>query len=183
MRENEQILYDTGRMPYWFRLPGTIIGISILWLAASIAANSLFGITLGIDWGNASGSSFWGFIACCVIGLLWTGSWFYQVRIIFNTETRELIYWATGSRRKIPYDNCTAISISRAWRGGLGNRQVCNINLVRTDGKRESVYDMDSESDAEALAQALARGTGLNIQNEFKQPAQQTAAASPSVGK
>lgn len=164
MEQQEQVLYDTGRFPYWLRIPMTLVGIGILYFGFAIAAHALFGISLGlgIDFSRAQGSQVLGFLGCMLIGILWSGMWFYQAKILFNPATRAL---TLGRRNRIPYEGATAVAITCFHT--FPARTLYGVEFIGKDDQRVRVYDMHSAAEAETLAQSLAQVTGLEIRREY----------------
>lgn len=170
MEQQEQVLYDSGRFPYWLRIPGTLIGFGMLYFGFNLAVYSLFGIFLPgikltpVEEYSATGFAF-GFLVCMAIGILWSGMWFYRAKILFNPATRELTHWSTGWRLRIPYEGASTVAINCFHT--FPAKTYYRVEFIGKDDERVQVYDMHSAAKAETLAQSLAQVTGLEIRREY----------------
>ena len=159
--DSEVLLFDSGRFPWWFRIPAVGFGLLALWLALALAAHGLFGVSLGIAPSGGRSSSLFISLACLVIAALWIFIWFAQLKILFDAERHELItrgYFRSGERRMALAD-AKEIQIRRI-RSGLAST-AWRVTVEFSDGRSEQVTVLPSG--IESVAAALAAATKLPV--------------------
>ena len=88
MTTSDAILFDSGRLPLWFRVPALAFGLFVLCLSANFAAFGLFGVSFGFPGSDVRGSPLLGSFGAFLIAALWIFAWFAQLQIVFD-EARQ----------------------------------------------------------------------------------------------
>jgi hypothetical protein len=139
------------------------VGVGFLWLAAAIAAYGLFGVSLGVPFGDARGSPLPGSLGCLVIGAIWIFVWFAHLRILFDSARQELIVWTRGylrsHERRVSLAGCRQFHIRHVRTGLSGS--TWQVSAEFTDGR--SKWLVDTPSGVESLAESLGAATKLPV--------------------
>ena len=155
-------LFDSGRVPLWFRIPALAFGIFAVWLAAAISAHRLFGVNLGLDFKAAHGSFLLGAIAALLIGAIWIYVWFLQLRVFFDAGPQEVTVARRGYLRwheqRISLADCRGLQV-RCVCGPFGQR-CWSLTVQFADGQDKLIVDLHRLSDAVALRERLSCGYG-----------------------
>jgi len=167
MTTSNTLLYDTGRVPLWLRIPLLAFGLLMLWLGVSVAAHELFGVNLGIS--HVQGSSpLLGSLVCFLIAALFIFVWFGQRQVLFDEARQELVIRTRGytriherhvsliGGREIHMRYIRSI-VSRTW----------HVTVEFPDGRSEHVA---STSDIEPLAKSLEATVKLPIKRFTEDP-------------
>jgi hypothetical protein len=165
---SDVLLFDSGRFPFWFRVPALVFGLLLAWLAAAIAAYSLFGVRLGIPMSDVRGSPFLGSLACLAIAAIWIFIWFAQLQILFDSTRQELIVRTRGyfrsHDRRVSLVGSREIYMRRGPRGFAS--RTWNVSINFSDGRSEHVTSIPSG--IELLAESLEAATNLPIRRYDK---------------
>lgn len=163
MTTSDVPVFDSGRLPLWFRVAALTFGLLALWLATAIASYGLFGVSLGIPMSDVRGSPLLGSLACFVIAALWIFLWFAQFQILFDDSRRELVVRTRGyvrfHERRIPLSGSREIQIRHVRTGLAGT--TWEVTVEFTDGRSEHVTRISSG--VESLAQLLEAATKLPV--------------------
>ena len=165
-------LFDSGRVPLWFRIPALAFGIFAVWLAAAISAHHLFGVNLGLDFKAAHGSFLLGAIAALLIGVIWIYVWFLQLRVFFDAGPQEVTVTRRGYLRwheqRISLAGCRRLQV-RCVSGVFGARSW-SLTVQFADGQDKLVVELYRLSDAEVLRERLAAAMGLPVEQQVLPP-------------
>ncbi len=165
-------LFDSGRVPLWFRIPALAFGIFAVWLAAAISAHRLFGVNLGLDFKAAHGSFLLGAIAALLIGAIWIYVWFLQLRVFFDAGPQEVTVARRGYLRwheqRISLADCRGLQV-RCVCGPFGQR-CWSLTVQFADGQDKLIVDLHRLSDAVALRERLAAAMGLPVEQQVLPP-------------
>src|SRR5208282_2897176 len=165
-------LFDSGRVPLWFRIPALAFGIFTVWLAAAISAQRLFGVNLGLDFKAARGSFLLGAIAALLIGAIWIHLWFRQLRVCFDAGPREVTVAMRGYLRwheqRISLAGCRGLQV-RCVLGVFGERSW-SLTVQFADGQDKLIVELYRLSDAVALRERLATAMGLPVEQQVLPP-------------
>ena len=165
-------LFDSGRVPLWFRIPALAFGIFAVWLAAAISAHRLFGVNLGLDFKAVRGSFLLGAIAALLIGAIWIYVWFLQLRVFFDAGPQEVTVARRGYLRwheqRISLAGCRGLQVRCVleWMGGRSWRLTAQF----ADGQDKLIVELDRLSDAVALRERLAAAMGLPVEQQVLPP-------------
>ena len=162
MQTNEQLLYDTGRLPIWLRLPIALFGLFVLWLSAHIASSHPFGHDLGLHLTGWSGSPLMGFIVALGLGLFFVSVWFLRNRIVFDSGRGEVVVRHSGlfgrSQRRIPLAGARAVYVEYA---RLLASTFWDIGIEFDNGRREWVTRVYAGADD--TARVFSESTKLPV--------------------
>lgn len=162
MATTETLLYDTGNLPLWVRLPTVLAGVFALWLSAHLVSSHLFGYDLGLPTTGESGSPLLGFIVTLGLGGFFVSVWFLRNRIVFDSKQCQIVVHHFGlfgqSQRKIPLDGAKGVYVRP---GRVRASRFWDLGIEFTDGSRRwltRVYN-----GAEATARVFSERTGLPL--------------------
>ena len=166
MQTSDTLLFDSGRLPIWVRLPALAVGFVVLWLAVAIAAYGLFGVSWGFQPSDKVGSQLLGSLCCFVIAAPWIFLWFAQLRIRFDAARQELIVWTRYFRsheQRISLTDCRQVHL-RHVRSGINGR-IWRVSVEFSDGRSVHVTDIPwgIPSGIESLAESLGGATMLPV--------------------
>lgn len=166
MQNSSTILYDTGRIPLWFRIPALVFGVFVLFLAVQLATYGLFGINLRFPMSDVnSGSYLLATLACLLIAALWIYIWFAQLRILFDSTRQELIVASRGYTRwhetHVSLIGCREIQI-RHVRGTRGSTSW-KVGVMLADGSNKDLAQIMRTPDMEMFADLLKTTTNLPV--------------------
>jgi len=165
MTTSNTLLYDTGRVPLWLRIPLLAFGLLMLWLGIAIAANGLF----GVRWINGHGSPLLGSLGCFLLAALFIFVWFGQLKILFDEARQELVVRTRGytrlHERRISLIGGRGIHMGYVHSGF--NSWRWDVTVEFSDGRSEHVTSI---SDIEPLAKSLEATVKLPIRRFTEEP-------------
>jgi hypothetical protein len=160
------LLYDTGRMPLWARIPLLAFGAFCLVLAADTAGRAAQMFTL-LPFQNdpelPHGPTV-AVLACFVLGSFFVLVCFARRRWFWEDETRQLInewrwlFWATRS----VIDGASIASV-RIYEARVLSSRHWNIKLLDHAGRATSLWAEHSAASATAAARHIARTVNCSV--------------------
>jgi hypothetical protein len=162
----EHLLYDTGRLPIWFRLPIAIAGIFCLWIAAHEVTVHLFGWDLGLQ-ATENAPPVLAFVCVLGLALLMFYAWFLRLRYFFDAGRGELlvrhsIFWSCSTRR-ISLSGAAGIYVDTRASGMFSQSESWLIGVEFKDGRREQFTTVQFEKDKNELAGKISECTHLPV--------------------
>jgi len=164
------ILFDSGRAPWWYKIPTMAIGLFLWWLGVSLAATSYFGIHTGIR-ADKGGSPLLALIIIFGIGLAFLFVSFGQKRIYFNpldrglySQVRGFVGWCRST--SLPFtDGCEFHIYHTTDVFGVGTWKLA---LKQDDGSSRRVTQIStigagSEKRLRPFCDLLEENTGLPV--------------------
>ena len=162
----EYLLYDSGRLPIWFRLPLAITGILCLWIAAHDVTFHLFGWNLGLR-AMEGAPPVIGVLCVLGLGLLMLYGWFFRLRCFFDAGRNELLVrhsiFGGSSTRRISLSGAVGIFVDTGGRGVFSPSGSWNIGVEFKDGHREQLMSAQSETLKDELAGKISEYTHLPV--------------------
>lgn len=148
------VLYDSGRLPLWIRMPAVVGGFVCLYFGVAIAAEGYFGVTL-----ERPESPLLGSLVCFAIGALWTFTWFAQLWILFDPVQQDLIVRTRGYFRY--HDHHISLTHCREIQVRQRNSSGWEVTAEFSEGRSKDVATI--LSGVEVLVASLETATKLPI--------------------
>lgn len=162
MDSHEHLLYDTGRIPFWLRLPCAAAGVFLLWISAHVLSSHLFGFALGLHFKNESGSPVIGFLATLALGLFLLSTWFLRNRIYLDASGKEIVVRHAGlfgrSVRRIQLSDAAGVSVRP---GKIRGGAFWDISIELKNGRQEWLTRVYLNNDKDAIVRTFAQDARL----------------------
>lgn len=163
MNATEEIVFDSGRFPYWIRIPALLIGVLCIWFAVAVVARTYWGNNFGFPFKDVRGSSLLGVIIAGIIAFAFFWVAFAQLRIIVNPGqkemkvlTRQIAFWHV---RRFSLSDSKEIAVRNVHNGIASTTN--RVEIVFADGRRILVTDL--AEDCKSFVTRLSNVTNLPI--------------------